>query len=519
MEGIGNAIIDSKHVPTWFRDFGIEAAGTSQKPVLVLGIVVVTLLFGIGVGISVFKLGAPKYARMQNLRFLLSGAVFVIFGIIGGMTLENSPSSSALYSSLTAFFATALGYATLVALTGLAENRLAVFGRVFHLRQSQTKDSLNSARRNFLVGAGTTAIIGSVGGLIGRQLSNFQKSEASREEVSALLGTSGAERATTSPSQLLGRNFDNINGISSYITPNRSFYLIDTAINPPIIDHNNWSLKVKGMVDEELDIDFGELLDLGLVEEIVTLSCVSNSVGGNLVGNAKWRGVPLKTILDMAGVNPNAATQVVGRSHDNWTGGFPTQLVYEPDRVALVAIEMNGEPLPRSHGFPARLVVSGLYGYVSATKWLTEIEITSLDFDPYWIPRGWAKEGPVKTQSRIDVPRPNQKIPIGNTVIAGVAWAPYRGISKVEVQIGTLEQELGTNPRTNSAPWMEAELSSDLTDNSWRQWKLDWEAKEPDRYAITVRATDGDGNTQTIQRADPRPDGASGWDAIGIRVE
>ena len=226
-----------------------------------------------------------------------------------------------------------------------------------------------------------------------------------------------------------------------------------------------------------------------------------------------WLGVPIKKLLDMAGVQPGA-TQIVGRSVDGWTGGFPTEYLDDPNRVALVAVAMNGAPLPIEHGFPVRLVVAGLYGYVSATKWLKEIELTTLDdFDGYWIPRGWSKLGPVKTQSRIDVPAGNARLNAGSQAIAGVAWAPDRGVERVEVLV---------TPIVNGEPvpsdeWIDAELSGDLTTNAWRQWFVPWEAPTGD-HLIMVRATDRTGETQTFERTDVAPDGATGWHTIAVRV-
>jgi hypothetical protein len=236
----------------------------------------------------------------------------------------------------------------------------------------------------------------------------------------------------------------------------------------------------------------------------VTLSCVSNEVGGTLVGNALWQGVPLSELLDEAGVQ-DGATQIASRSVDGWTCGFPTEAAYD-GRTALVAIAMNDEPLPLRHGFPARLVVSGLYGYVSATKWLAEIELTTLDgFDGYWVPRGWSKLGPVKTQSRIDTPRHGTSLPLGETVpIAGVAWAPDTGIERVEVQI-------------DDDDWVEAELGDSLGEDAWLQWLVRWTATDG-RHVIRVRATDASGNTQTSEIAPPAPSGATGWHQIEVSV-
>jgi hypothetical protein len=241
-----------------------------------------------------------------------------------------------------------------------------------------------------------------------------------------------------------------------------------------------------------------------IVEDYVTIACVSNEVGGDLVGNALWSGVRLTDVLDLAGLRPEAS-QLVGRSIDGFTAGFPPDLAYD-GRSPLIALGMNGDPLPRRHGFPARLIVPGLYGYVSATKWLTEIELTTWDgFDGYWIPRGWAKEAPIKTQSRIDVPTSRQALDPGPNVIAGVAWAPLRGIDRVEVQVGDGE-------------WQAANIATPLSDRAWVQWKAEVDL-ESGRHLVRVRATDGTGQTQTAERASPRPDGATGYHQVRLQVE
>jgi DMSO/TMAO reductase YedYZ molybdopterin-dependent catalytic subunit len=241
-----------------------------------------------------------------------------------------------------------------------------------------------------------------------------------------------------------------------------------------------------------------------MVEADITLACVSNEVGGSLVGNARWLGCRLDDLLDEAGIDPSA-DQVVGRSVDGSTAGFPTALL--DGRDALVAVGMNGEPLPLRHGFPARLVVPGVYGYVSATKWLSNIELTRFDeFEGYWIPRGWAVEGPIKTQSRIDTPTSGKALTAGETVaIAGVAWAPTRGIERVEVQV-------------DDEPWAEAELGEQYADTTWRQWSLGWTPTEARQHRLRVRATDGTGETQTERRTPVAPDGASGWHTVSIDV-
>jgi DMSO/TMAO reductase YedYZ molybdopterin-dependent catalytic subunit len=298
-------------------------------------------------------------------------------------------------------------------------------------------------------------------------------------------------------------DFD-LGGVPPIVVGNATFYRIDTALVVPTIDPEEWTLTIKGMVDREVELTHDQISAMPLVERYVTLACVSNKVGDDLVGNALWTGVFLRDLLDMAGVQPGAE-QVVGRSIDGFTTGFPVEAGLD-DRDALVAIGMNREVLPANHGFPARLVVPGLYGYVSATKWLTEIELTTWDsFDGYWIPRGWSKEGPIKTQSRIDRPRNRAKIEAGSYTLGGVAWAPTRGVELVEVQI-------------DGGPWALAEISEPLSKNAWVQWKLDSELSAG-KHVISVRATDGTGFRQTEAEVSPRPDGAEGWHTIQVTAE
>ena len=298
-------------------------------------------------------------------------------------------------------------------------------------------------------------------------------------------------------------------GQSSLITPNSEFYRIDTALTVPRVDVEGWTLRIKGMVDEPYELDFEELLEMVAIEQSATLACVSNQVGGSLVGNAIWLGVSLPALLKRAGAHDDA-TQIVGRSVDDFTVGFPTEVALD-GRPAMVAIGMNGEPLPAEHGFPARLIVPGLYGYVSATKWLREIEVTTLEaFDAYWIRRGWSKVAPIKTQSRIDVPRGGRTVAAGRLPIAGVAWGGIRSIDRVEVRIASSDGQEGE--------WQDAQLGKRLTRSSWRQWALEWDAT-PGTYDIEVRATDGNGDTQTAEKHEPAPNGATGYHQIRVDVE
>ncbi|MGB8859084.1 MAG: sulfite oxidase, partial [Ilumatobacteraceae bacterium] len=289
---------------------------------------------------------------------------------------------------------------------------------------------------------------------------------------------------------------------TAFVTPNGEFYRIDTALSFPNIDADKWSVEISGMVDTPLRITYADLLAMPQVERVVTLCCVSNEVGGEYIGNAVWRGVMLRDLLDRAGVQADAE-QVYSTSLDGWTCGFPVAAAFD-GRDAMIAIGMNGETLPLEHGYPARLVVPGLYGYVSATKWLSKIELTTWDREGYWVPRGWAALGPIKTQSRIDVPR-TKKVPAGKQAIAGVAWAQFRGIEKVEVQI-------------DDGEWQEATLGADVSDDAWRQWLLEWEPT-PGLYLLRVRATDKTGETQTAEQTPVAPDGATGYHMVRVKVE
>ncbi len=294
-----------------------------------------------------------------------------------------------------------------------------------------------------------------------------------------------------------------VDGMTPLVTPNSDFYRIDTAFSIPRVDVNTWRLSIGGLVERPYSISFDELLGLSTFEEFITLCCVSNQVGGNLIGNAKWQGVPIWHLINHAGVKPEA-TQIVGRSVDGFTVGFPRDVAFD-GRPALVAVGMNGEALPFKHGFPARLIVSGLYGYVSATKWLQEIELTTWEgFDGYWIPRGWSKRGPVKVQSRIDVPRRGSTVSPGRQPIAGVAWAQNRGISKVEVKI-------------DGGDWNEARLALPISKHTWVQWVHEWDAT-PGAHLVRVRATEANGHVQPEGPRPPAPNGAEGWHQIRINV-
>jgi DMSO/TMAO reductase YedYZ molybdopterin-dependent catalytic subunit len=351
-------------------------------------------------------------------------------------------------------------------------------------------------RRAFLA-LGAAAGVAAIGAAtLGRVLQRGRNVSGIRDAIA--LPPATPFDATAAPATLDGTT----SGLSPFITPNGDFYRIDTALTVPQVDPADWRLRITGLVDAPYELTYDEILAMDLVETTVTLSCVSNEVGGRLVGNAKWLGVPLTTLLDRARPQPGA-TQIVGVSEDDFDAGFPTGLAYD-GRTALLAVGMNGEPLPIRHGFPARLVVSGLYGYVSAVKWIREIRLDTDDHDSYWIPRGWSKLGPVKTQSRIDVPRRSAELERGTNPIAGVAWAPSVGIEAVEVRI-------------DDGPWRLCRLGGSTSDDTWVQWMLEWDAT-PGRRTIEVRATDKNGVVQTAETSTPRPDGATGHHRVRVNV-
>jgi DMSO/TMAO reductase YedYZ molybdopterin-dependent catalytic subunit len=342
------------------------------------------------------------------------------------------------------------------------------------------------------------AVASVVLGVLGRSLLDSPRSGAT--------AAASLPAAASPPPDLPASAALDVDGISPIVTPNDAFYRIDTALVVPRVDVATWRLAVRGLVDRELQLSYDQLAALPILEQYVTIACVSNEVGGRLVGNALWTGVDLRDVLDMAGVQPEA-TQIVGRSVDGFTAGFPTAWAMDPERRPMIALGMNGAPLPLDHGYPARLIIPGLYGYVSATKWLKEIELTTLEaFDGYWVPLGWAKEAPILTQSRIDVPRMGETLAAGATVaIAGVAWAPDRGVEAVEVSI-------------DEGPWQVAELSAPLSDATWVQWKVPWVAGDPGDHVIRVRATDGTGEVQAEEPTPPAPDGARGYHTVRVRV-
>ncbi|MCA2218604.1 molybdopterin-dependent oxidoreductase [Jidongwangia harbinensis] len=356
-------------------------------------------------------------------------------------------------------------------------------------------DLVVPSRRRFLQVLGIAAGVAAVGGVGGRLLTSRRAVAAAR---AAVVLPPAVRQAPVTPANAQAP------GAVAYVTSNADFYRIDTSLYPPQIDPAGWELRIHGLVRNPITLTWDQLLRRPMVERYVTLACVSNEVGGDLIGNALWLGTPIKALLDEADPLPDA-DQVVQRSIDGWTCGSPTAQLRD-GRDALLAVGMNGAPLPVEHGFPARMVVPGLYGYVSACKWITEIELTRFaDFDAYWVPRGWSAQAPIKTQSRIDTPRDGAGRRAGAVTVAGVAWAQHRGIARVEVQV-------------DDGPWQAATLAGTVSTDTWRQWSWSWPAT-PGRHTLRVRATDTTGATQTDRTAPPAPDGATGRHTIDVTIE
>ncbi len=485
---VGQAVI--RHTPGFLSRGATESVGTADKPLLLAAIVVLAVLIGTRVGRA-----ARRRPRLGDVAF----AGFASLAVVCAASLDHIPPGPTIVSAAMAAVVGAVVLRRLLAAAaaaGVAEPRPAPApdpDGPIAWPGDRTVD-----RRRFLA-AGTVAA-GATAAVLGATWGLRRAGSGASPGASVVLPPAGEGAPAVA---VAASAFEEVEGLTPLVTSNRDFYRIDEALITPSVDVGSWRLRVTGMVDAPFELTYDDLLALPLVERHITLACVSNQVGGSLVGTAKWLGVRLADLLARAGVQPGA-TQLVGRSVDGFTVGFPVDVATD-GRDALVAVGMNGEPLPAGHGFPARLVVPGLYGYVSATKWLKQIELTTFEaFDAYWVERNWARFGPVKLESRIDVPRDGSRAPAGPRVAAGVAWAPHRGIARVEV-------------RVDQGPWVEASLGPALGDDGWRQWSWPWDAI-PGQHVLTVRATTADGEVQTASRTPPFPDGATGHHQVNVRV-
>jgi DMSO/TMAO reductase YedYZ molybdopterin-dependent catalytic subunit len=480
---VGGAAIDAS--PEWLKSFAIRTFGAHDKVALLIGIGVVLVVV-----VSVFGAASGRRPRLG-----IVGSV--ILGAIGAAAAVSRPAND-LADAIPSIAGAAAGvvvFRWLREAAGLPKE--AGPGSELGSARAPEPTIRGYDRRRFLRTGVAAAGIAAASGGLGRLLTSRANAAASRAAATI------PEPADAVPPPPEGSGLG-VPGMGPFLTPNADFYRVDTALFVPAIDATTWRLRVHGMVDREITLDFDQLLTRPMIERDVTLACVSNEVGGPYVGNARWIGPPLADLLREAGVHAEAS-QIVSRSADGFTIGTPTAVAMD-GRDAMLAVSMNGEPLPLEHGFPVRMVVPGLYGYVSATKWLVDLELTTLDaYDAYWIQRGWAKEAPIKTQSRIDTPADGARLAPGPVAVAGVAWAQHRGIDGVEVMV-------------DDGGWQEAELGVDDTIDTWRQWVYRWDATSGS-HTLSVRATDGVGETQTADRAAPFPDGATGHHTILVEVE
>ena len=477
----------------------IETLGNSQKIVLLSSITILSILFGGFLGLL-----SRRYSD-------LSYTLFILFGVFGGWTLNRDPLTSTTAALSLSAMATLIGLSAFVFLNNVLDQPAST--------NFEDPKHRYADRRQFLSWAtGISVAAGTMTGA-GRFLLKDDTVQSIREKIvlptieektslenSASTSTDLSSSVTTTlPDEtdfLTFSEMNEIKGISPYITPNKDFYRIDTALRVPTIEPAEWSLTLDGLVENPYELSYEEILEMDLTKKDVTLTCVSNEIGGPLVGNAVWTGIPLSEIISKSKPLPEAQ-QLMCHSVDGFTAGFPIENIFD-GRTALLAVGMNGRPLPVIHGFPARLVVAGLYGYVSAVKWIKRIEICTWDGnDGYWIPRGWSKKAPIKISSRIDVPK-ERKINSGINAIAGVAWAPLSGVKTVEVSF-------------DSGPWEECNLGVSLSGESWTQWAYKWDAV-PGKYEIKVRAIDNNGVVQSSNIASPAPNGAQGYHQISVRV-
>lgn len=471
IDAVGSEVID--RTPLWLKERAIEWFGTNDKLALRIGIVIILA-------------GAAALIGVASIRRPWVGLVgFMAFGFIGALAAGHRPGQTpgAVVPSI------------IGATVGALVLRRATRPTPIEV-PGPSKAPLGWDRRRFLFTSGAAGVAAVAAAGVARSLENGRIDDL-RAATQDSLPPTGSSLLDEIPAGAT------VSPVTPFITPADDFYRIDTALSFPRADRAKWSVQIKGMVDTPLTLTYDDLLALPQEERIVTLCCVSNEVGDEYVGNAVWRGVLLKDLLDRVGVQPGAE-QVFSTSLDGWTCGFPVELATD-GRDAMIALGMNGAALPLEHGWPARLVVPGLYGYVSATKWLSSIELTTWDQQGYWVPRGWARLGPIKTQSRIDVPRGGSTVAAGPQKIAGIAFAQHTGIAKVEVRI-------------DDGEWQEARLATDVTDDAWRQWVLDWQAPRGE-HTIAVRATDKSGYTQTDERAPVAPDGATGHHTIRINAD
>ena len=468
---VGTSVINLTPGP--LKEWAIQTFGTNDKTFLtVMVVVVISALIAVA-------------AIWERARIPLGSLALAAGGLAGSLAVLSQPGSSVVD-----LIPTVLGM-----LCGIAALRLLTRAPAAAGGDTDAPAPDTERRRSLqtlgLLGFGALSGVG--GTVLGRQ----RRSVAADRDAFALPKI--ASPAPPIPPGVQPAGVD----LPSFITGNSDFYRIDTALSVPQLSREEWKLRIHGMVDREITYTLADLAGFEVVERPVTLTCVSNPVGGNLISNAMWTGYRIRDLLKRSGIHPDA-DMVLSTSSDGFTAGTPVEALTD-DREALLAVGMNGVPLPVEHGYPARLVVPGLYGFVSATKWVVDLELTRFDrAEAYWTKLGWSAKAPIKTESRIDVPRSGARLTAGPVTVGGVAWAQNRGIKTVEVRI-------------DDGPWQPATLGAGYSNDTWRLWTFQWQAT-PGSHTVTVRATDNTGAVQTEQQAPPPPDGASGWPSISVEV-
>jgi DMSO/TMAO reductase YedYZ molybdopterin-dependent catalytic subunit len=465
---VGETFIDL--TPGWLKDAAISTFGTNDKLALLVSMAAVVAVLASAAGVLVRR--APG----------LAGGLVLLLGVVAGTAADARPGAGPVAVAPT--------------VAGIAAGLLALLlaGRALRARSAAAPDG-PSRRQVVRTVAGTTGLaVLAVAG---------DRALAARDR-GGLTPVAVRLPVAADPAPALPVGTDvGVVGVTPFVTRARDFYRIDTALVVPQIDAGAWRLRVHGLVDREILLGYADLLALPLVERTLTLTCVSNEVGGTLAGTATWLGVRVADVLRRAGLRPEADMLLSGSS-DGFTASTPIAALTD-GRDALLAVGMNGAALPYEHGFPVRMVVPGLYGYVSATKWITDLEVTRFDrVEAYWTRRGWSPRAPVRTFSRIDVPRPFAQVPAGPAAVAGVTWAQHRGVERVEV-------------RVDGDPWQRARLGAVPSTDIWRQWVWTWDA-EPGLHRLEARSTDATGSTQPETRRPPKPDGATGWHSVAVTV-
>ena len=474
---VGQAAIDE--TPEWLKAFAIRTFGANDKRALLIGIVLTLAVISIAVGVVSIK------------RHWIGVAGIVGLTLLGLAAALSRPTASASYAdpALAAGLAAGGAYAVLLWSLRPRVERPAP-------GDAEPPMPVDFDRRRFLATTGALGALAIAAGGAARMLG--RNTEIAAERASLTIPMPASPAAPLPAGANLG-----VPGISPFFTPLDRFYRVDTALLVPRVSPQDWRLAIGGMVDRPFTLTYRDLIALDLIERDITLNCVSNRVGGRYIGTTRWIGAPLKPLLEEAGIQASA-TQIASRSVDGFTVGTPLPTALD-GRDAMLAVAMNGEPLPLEHGFPVRMLVPGLYGYESATKWITSIDLVDDSFQAYWVKRGWAKAVDVKTAARIDTPANGARVNAGQVNVAGVAWAQHRGIDTVQVQV-------------DGGDWVDAELGAVDSPDTWRQWRYRWEASPGGSHLLRVRAVDGTGVVQTGDEAPPFPSGATGYDNVSVEA-